>query len=133
MAPSAFIVSAGARPFVGRAVPRTRTATTTRSTLWRAARRAPQLRASLVEGTATGVKQASELLASTLSLTLPSMNLSAEDGGMVVQFGAYLAIFVGLLVPVGFLIILYIQSATRDAALKEAAGPEEEEEEITFE
>eukprot|EP00184_Porphyridium_aerugineum_P001213 CAMPEP_0184696400 /NCGR_PEP_ID=MMETSP0313-20130426/3711_1 /TAXON_ID=2792 /ORGANISM="Porphyridium aerugineum, Strain SAG 1380-2" /LENGTH=98 /DNA_ID=CAMNT_0027155025 /DNA_START=104 /DNA_END=400 /DNA_ORIENTATION=- len=38
--------------------------------------------------------------------------------GMTVSFGAYLAVFLGTLIPVAFLIILFIQSEARKAGEK---------------
>eukprot|EP00871_Galdieria_phlegrea_P002048 jgi/Galph1/2844/GphlegSOOS_G1548.1 len=45
--------------------------------------------------------------------------LSSESGGMVVQEGGYLAVLLGILFPVAFLIILYIQSEARNAGMKQ--------------
>ncbi|KAF6005184.1 hypothetical protein CCYA_CCYA01G0336 [Cyanidiococcus yangmingshanensis] len=64
---------------------------------------------------------------------LPSLANAGEDGAMTVQFGAYLAVFLGTLIPVAFLIILYIQSETRKAAMEAVSGGSEEEEELEFE
>ncbi|GJQ10980.1 hypothetical protein GpartN1_g2771.t1 [Galdieria partita] len=47
------------------------------------------------------------------------MYLSSESGGMVVQEGGYLAVLLGVLFPVAFLIILYIQSEARNAGMRE--------------
>ena len=46
-------------------------------------------------------------------MPLPPSLLLAD--GMSVTFPAYLAIFLGTLIPVAFLIILYIQSESRKA------------------
>jgi photosystem II reaction center protein PsbM len=46
------------------------------------------------------------------------MYLSSESGGMVVQEGGYLAVLLGVLIPVAFLIILYIQSEARNAGAR---------------
>lgn len=46
----------------------------------------------------------------------------AEGGGMAVTFPAYLAIFLGTLIPVAFLIILYIQAESRKAGQREGRG-----------
>jgi photosystem II reaction center protein PsbM len=64
---------------------------------------------------------------------LPTLANAGEDGSMTVQFGAYLAVFLGTLIPVAFLIILYIQSETRKAAMQAVSGNNEEEEELEFE
>ncbi|OSX74688.1 hypothetical protein BU14_0272s0006 [Porphyra umbilicalis] len=47
------------------------------------------------------------------TVPLPSSLLLAD--GMSVTFPAYLAIFLGTLIPVAFLIILYIQAESRKA------------------
>mmetsp|Transcript_43855 Transcript_43855/g.171457 ORF Transcript_43855/g.171457 Transcript_43855/m.171457 type:complete len:95 (+) Transcript_43855:386-670(+) len=39
----------------------------------------------------------------------------AEGGGMAVTFPAYLAVFLGTLIPIAFLITLYIQSEASGA------------------
>jgi photosystem II reaction center protein PsbM len=83
--------------------------------------------------------QSGSPVASAVSLAaamwaLPSMGYAAEESGMTVQFGAYLAVFLGTLIPVAFLIILYIQSETRKAAMEAVSGSgREEEEELEFE
>ncbi len=53
--------------------------------------------------------------------TLQSLNL-AEGGGMAVTFPAYLAIFLGTLIPCAFLVILYIQGESRKAGEKAGRG-----------
>lgn len=52
---------------------------------------------------------------------LPGLNL-AEGGGMAVTFPAYLAIFLGTLIPCAFLVILYIQGESRKAGEKAGRG-----------
>ena len=47
----------------------------------------------------------------------------AEGGGMSVTFGAYLAVLLGTLIPVAFLVILYIQAEARKSG--ERNGPSE--------
>lgn len=49
--------------------------------------------------------------------TLPTLPLSAD---MAVTFPAYLAVFLGTLIPCAFLIILYIQAESRKAGEKSA-------------
>jgi len=46
----------------------------------------------------------------------------AEGGGMAVTFPAYLAVFLGTLFPVAFLIILFIQSEARKAGEEAGRG-----------
>lgn len=52
--------------------------------------------------------------------TLPTnLNLAA---GLEVTFPAYLAIFLGTLIPCAFLVILYIQGESRKAGEREGRG-----------
>jgi photosystem II reaction center protein PsbM len=82
----------------------------------------------------TGSPVASAVSLAAAMWALPSMGYAAEESGMTVQFGAYLAVFLGTLIPVAFLIILYIQSETRKAAMEAVSGSgSEEEEELEFE
>lgn len=53
----------------------------------------------------------------TVATSLQTLNLSE---GMAVTFPAYLAVFLGTLIPCAFLVILYIQGETRKAG--EEAG-----------
>lgn len=53
--------------------------------------------------------------------TLPNVSLASD---MAVTFPAYLAIFLGTLIPCAFLIILYIQDASRKAGEKSSQGEE---------
>lgn len=46
----------------------------------------------------------------------------AEGGGMAVTFPAYLAVFLGTLIPCAFLVILYIQAESRKAGEKAGRG-----------
>lgn len=55
----------------------------------------------------------------SVATSLQGLNLSE---GMAVTFPAYLAVFLGTLIPCAFLVILYIQGETRKAG--EAAGRE---------
>ena len=59
-------------------------------------------------------------LTTTLA-TLPAVDL-AEGGGMAVTFPAYLAIFLGTLIPCAFLVILYIQAESRKAGERAGRG-----------
>jgi len=82
----------------------------------------------------SGSPVASAVSLAAATWALPSMGYAAEESGMTVQFGAYLAVFLGTLIPVAFLIILYIQSETRKAAMEAVSGSgREEEEELEFE
>lgn len=54
--------------------------------------------------------------------TLPNVPLAAD---MAVTFPAYLAVFLGTLIPCAFLIILYIQDASRKAGEKSGKAEEE--------
>lgn len=58
------------------------------------------------------------------SAPLPSSLLLAD--GMTVTFPAYLAIFLGTLIPVAFLIILYIQAESRKAGEDSVRGTSDE-------
>lgn len=58
------------------------------------------------------------------SVPLPSSLLLAD--GMTVTFPAYLAIFLGTLIPVAFLIILYIQAESRKAGEESVRGTSDE-------
>lgn len=51
--------------------------------------------------------------------TIPSLPLAE---GMAVTFPAYLAIFLGTLIPCAFLVILYIQAESRKAGEKIGRG-----------
>mmetsp|Transcript_1882 Transcript_1882/g.5672 ORF Transcript_1882/g.5672 Transcript_1882/m.5672 type:complete len:97 (+) Transcript_1882:201-491(+) len=53
-------------------------------------------------------------------VTAAASMLIAEGGGMEVTFPAYLAIFLGTLIPIAFLILLYVQSEARKAGEREA-------------
>lgn len=53
--------------------------------------------------------------------TLPSLPLAE---GMAVTFPAYLAIFLGTLIPCAFLVILYIQGESRKAGERVGRGEE---------
>lgn len=52
---------------------------------------------------------------------IPAVPLAAD---MAVTFPAYLAVFLGTLIPCAFLIILYIQDASRKAGEKAGRGEE---------
>eukprot|EP00168_Porphyra_purpurea_P021049 TRINITY_DN914_c0_g1_i1.p2 TRINITY_DN914_c0_g1~~TRINITY_DN914_c0_g1_i1.p2 ORF type:complete len:110 (+),score=28.22 TRINITY_DN914_c0_g1_i1:250-579(+) len=54
------------------------------------------------------------------TVPLPSSLMLSE--GMAVTFPAYLAIFLGTLIPVAFLIILYIQAESRKAGEDSVRG-----------
>ena len=56
-----------------------------------------------------------------LATVLQGVNL-AEGGGMAVTFPAYLAVFLGTLIPCAFLVILYIQAESRKAGEKAGRG-----------
>lgn len=58
------------------------------------------------------------------SVPLPSSLMLSE--GMSVTFPAYLAIFLGTLIPVAFLIILYIQAESRKAGEESVRGSSED-------
>ena len=53
--------------------------------------------------------------------TLPTLPL-VEGGGMAVTFPAYLAVFLGTLIPCAFLVILYIQDESRKAGERAGRG-----------
>lgn len=74
----------------------------------------------------------SDLITRVSSHAMPMLTVSNESGTMTVQFPAYLAILLGTLIPVGFLVILYIQSETRNAAMA-SFNQEEDTEELEFE
>lgn len=57
-------------------------------------------------------------------MPLPSSLMLSE--GMSVTFPAYLAIFLGTLIPVAFLIILYIQAESRKAGEDSVRGSSDE-------
>lgn len=53
--------------------------------------------------------------------TLPSLPVAE---GMAVTFPAYLAVFLGTLIPCAFLIVLYIQAESRKAGERIGRGEE---------
>lgn len=55
----------------------------------------------------------------TTLATLPNLTLAE---GMAVTFPAYLAIFLGTLIPCAFLVILYIQAESRKAGERTGRG-----------
>lgn len=55
----------------------------------------------------------------TTIATLPSLPLA---GNMAVTFPAYLAVFLGTLIPCAFLVILYIQAESRKAGERAGRG-----------
>lgn len=57
------------------------------------------------------------------TVPLPSSLMLSE--GMAVTFPAYLAIFLGTLIPVAFLIILYIQAESRKAGEESVRGSDD--------
>lgn len=65
--------------------------------------------------TTTPAKMTMDLTSSMA--TLPTLPLSAD---MAVTFPAYLAVFLGTLIPCAFLIILYIQAESRKAGERSA-------------
>lgn len=56
-----------------------------------------------------------------VNAVLPNL-MMAEGGGMAVTFPAYLAVFLGTLIPCSFLVILYIQGESRKAGERAGRG-----------
>jgi len=85
----------------------------------------PQItKAAFVKGAAASVPVAT-LAAPAFAMDSVVESLPSIDISMQVQFGAYLAVLLGTLLPALFLVNLYVQTETRQAGAEDALSGDE--------
>eukprot|EP00179_Madagascaria_erythrocladioides_P009546 CAMPEP_0198325934 /NCGR_PEP_ID=MMETSP1450-20131203/13568_1 /TAXON_ID=753684 ORGANISM="Madagascaria erythrocladiodes, Strain CCMP3234" /NCGR_SAMPLE_ID=MMETSP1450 /ASSEMBLY_ACC=CAM_ASM_001115 /LENGTH=105 /DNA_ID=CAMNT_0044029865 /DNA_START=53 /DNA_END=370 /DNA_ORIENTATION=- len=82
--------------------------------------------ARTVQRTARRSQVVTRMSLETTLASLPFETIASESKSMAVTFPAYLAVFLGTLIPVAFLVILFIQSEARKAGEASAGGGGEE-------